>query len=230
MLPVVSAGMKAIQIAKANPVINFLIRLGILGVVAIGSYYLIRTMVRKWSTERNLKKETKNAGTTDRAGKINLIAQLFRQGFFPLGEPRWGHIFWDGTDEKHVWKAAALMHKHGISMSEVAPSYKAMNPHNDLLTDLQRELDGDQLAKFYDILQGGTLNGLTFQKKAWTYRTTPVLNQQLKPVGKFRPGAVIGNTTEMLVTPSGKTYVSFYRKGQQLFVNAADVKQKQTAA
>ncbi len=229
MLPV-TAGIKAIQIARANPVINFLIRLGILGVVVIGSYYLIRTLVKKVVNDRRLKKETNNVGSADRAGKINLAAQLFRKGFFPYGEPKWGSIFWDGTDEETVYQAAAMMHKYGISMAEVSRSYKAMNPENDLLTDLQRELNADELARFYDILQGGSLNGLTFNRKVWAYRSTPLLNDKLQPVGQLRPGTIIGNMSEILVTPSGKNYISIHRKGRQLFVNAADVRQKQVAA
>jgi hypothetical protein len=228
MLPI-KAGIKAIRIANASPVINFLIRLGILGVVAIGSYYLIRTLVRKWDQDRRLKKETAKVGSADRSGKINLIAQLFRKGFFPYGEPKWGHVFWDGTDEEAVYEAAAMMHKYGITMAEVSRSYQAMNPRNNLLTDLQRELSADELARFYDILQGGSLNGLTFNRKIWAYRSTPVLNRKLEPVGSLKPGTVIGNMSEILVTPGGKNYVSFYRKGRQLFVNAADLRQKQAA-
>ena len=228
MLPIRAAA-RAVQVANANPVINFLIRLGILGVVVIGSYYLVRTLVRKWSNERRLRKETAHAGSADRSGKINLIAQLLRKGFFPYGEPKWGHVFWDGTDEEAVYQAAAMMHKYGITIAEVSRSYKAMNPHNELLTDLQRELSADELARFYDILQGGSLNGLRFNKKVWAYRATPVLDAKLQPVGQLKPGAIIGNMQEILVTPGGKNYVSFYRKGRQLFVNAADLRQKTAA-
>lgn len=230
MLPI-KAGFKAIQIANANPVINLLIRLGILGVVLIGSYYLVRTMVKKWSNDRRLKKEAANVGSATRAGKINLVAQLLRKGFFPYGEPKWGHIFWDGTNEDAVYEAAAMMHKYNITIAEVSQSYQAMNPGNNLINDLQRELNADELAKFYDILQGGSLNGLRFNKKVWAYRSTPVYNSELKPVGKLKPGTIIGNMSEFLITPGGKNYVSFYRTRKngdkvQLFVNTADLKQK----
>jgi len=216
MLPAIVRGgtvaIKAIQ----NPFIQLLLKLGIVGVVAIGSYLLLKKQINKWRT----KSETKNVGVSTREGIINQIAQMFRNGFFPLGEPKWGHIFPDGTVEETIYQAAAVMYKNRISFAEVSKAYNRLYPSQDLLTDFQRELSNSEQQKFYDILSGGSINGIRFNQKMLTTKPAVVYNHLMFPVGKLRPRLRIGNMQEARVdTRNGKTYYGFRRNGKTLFIS-----------
>ena len=210
MLPILAAS------GALDGVIKILVRAGILAITAIGSFFLIKKVVKK----AKYTNEIKRVGDDSRLGKANAFARSLYSAFFPMGEIM-SDIFGDGTDEDLIFEIAADMYRNRINFSDVSNAYKSLY-NRKLLQDLQGELDPRQYAKFNDIIQGGKLNGIGFNERIITRRATYLYaGATMRAVGKAERGIQLGTMIDAKVNHlNGKMFYGFFRDNKKMYVPA----------
>lgn len=203
-------------VAKSNLVAHAM-RFGIFAVLAIGSFLLIRKIVRRFQKNRYMSEFGKN----NKSGRAVQYASQFYQAMIS-GHEWFNDWFGDGTDEKLIYSTAQEIHQDkDVSLPDVSQAYKRLY-NRDLLIDLQKELDATQYKKFSEVMNSG-LSGLSAPMRLITSRSATIFNEQFQPLHMVPANVNLGHSYESIISNQG-TYHIFYYKGKARFVQDQTVK------
>jgi hypothetical protein len=97
---------------------------------------------------RKLYKDYKRRKSLNDQSPEAQIAREFQNAMHPSGLPKW---IPDGTNEEKIFELARKIKESNLQFKDVASNYKNIYK-DELMTELQNELDTDELTKFQSLL------------------------------------------------------------------------------
>lgn len=135
MMPIIAAATKGDTLKKAGIVIG--------GIAVLGLSYWAYT---KYVKKANIKQAASKYGDGSKEGQAveyaGVIYSALHSGWFNMTE-----------DEKAIYSTALEMNKSGVSMKMVGDAYRKLY-QKELVVELNRLLDPDELAVFNNALNG----------------------------------------------------------------------------
>lgn len=195
---------------------------GIFVVAAAGGTYLLAKKIINDAKRAAALKDYGNPNTT--AGKAATYATQMYKGIILTYE--WlNDTAGDGTNLTLIYATAKEMYTNRIPFPEVAGKYQSLY-NRDLLSDLQRDLNGSEMQKFNSILNGGlaglgTLPASTQAARAiLTKAPAYVLDEKYAPINPVLTGTLLGTHIESVLLPHNRILHGFVYQGNLRYIDA----------
>ena len=200
---------------------------GVFLVAAAGGTYFIVNKLMQDAKRNAALKEYGNPNSVN--GMAATFATQFYNAMYSTWE-WWNDMMGDGTDEDIIYRTAGEMYRTRITLHDVAQKYKALY-NKDLLQDLQRELDAEELQAFNRMLSSGLAGAASLaavpHRMATAIRAT-ILNERLQPVHQVPANTILGDYVPDQIAAyqlaDGRTMVGFMFNRNMRYVDSAVIK------
>ncbi|BDD04446.1 hypothetical protein [Aureibacter tunicatorum] len=119
----------------------------------IGVTVLLVNVIKKAADKARYNAAINVIGKDTKKGMATMLATQLYSAMYNSVLPTW---FPDGTNEVLIYKVAQEMHKHQITFDLVSDQYKKLYSGRQLLSDLESELDENEMRYMWSYLETGS--------------------------------------------------------------------------